>query len=34
MMPGSRYAKVLMVIVAIIVATGMVVAMAANPAVR
>jgi uncharacterized protein YajQ (UPF0234 family) len=34
MMPGTRYARVLMVIVAIIVATGMVVAMAGSPAVR
>jgi hypothetical protein len=34
MMPGTRYARVLMVIVAIVVATGMVVAMAATPVVR
>jgi hypothetical protein len=33
-MPGSRYARILMIIVAIIVALGMVVAMAGSPAVR
>jgi hypothetical protein len=34
MMPGSRYARILMIIVAIVVAMGMVVAMAGSPAVR
>jgi hypothetical protein len=34
MMPGSRYARILMIIVAIVVALGMVVAMAGTPAVR
>ena len=34
MMPGTRYARILMVIVAVIVAVGMVVAMAGSPAVR
>ena len=30
-MPGTRYARILMIIVAIVVATGMVVAMAGSP---
>jgi hypothetical protein len=34
MMPGSRYARILMIIVAIAVATGMVLAMAGSPAVH
>jgi hypothetical protein len=34
MMPGSRYARILMIIVAIAVATGMVLAMAGSPVVR
>ena len=34
MMPGSRFARILMVVVAIVVATGMVVAMAGSPAVN
>ena len=34
MMPGTRYARILMVIVAVVVAVGMVVAMAGSPAVR
>jgi hypothetical protein len=34
MMPGTRYARILMIIVAIVVAVGMVVAMAASPIVR
>jgi hypothetical protein len=34
MMPGSLYARILMIIVAIVVAMGMVVAMAGSPAVR
>jgi hypothetical protein len=33
-MPGTRYARILMIIVAIVVAMGMVVAMAGSPAVR
>jgi hypothetical protein len=33
-MPGSRYARILMIIVAIVVALGMVVAMAGSPAAR
>jgi hypothetical protein len=34
MMPGTRYARVLMIIVAIVVAMGMIVAMAGSPAVN
>jgi hypothetical protein len=34
MMPGTRYARILMIIVAIVVAMGMVVAMAGTPAVN
>jgi hypothetical protein len=34
MMPGTRYARTLMIIVAIVVALGLVVAMAGGPAVR
>jgi hypothetical protein len=34
MMPGSRYARVVMIVVAIVVALGMVVAMAGSPAVN
>jgi hypothetical protein len=34
MMPGTRYARILMIIVAIVVAMGMVVAMAGSPAVN
>jgi hypothetical protein len=34
MMPGTRYARTLMIIVAIVVAIGMVVAMAGSPVVR
>jgi hypothetical protein len=33
MMPGTRYARILMIIVAIVVANGMVVALAGSPAV-
>ena len=32
MMPGARYARVLMIIVAIVVALGLIVGMAAAPA--
>ena len=34
MMPGSRYARILMILVAIVVAAGMVVAMAGSPIAR
>jgi hypothetical protein len=34
MMPGTRYARMLMIVVAIVVALGMVVAMAGSPVVR
>jgi hypothetical protein len=34
MMPGSRTARILMILVAIVVATGMVIAMAGSPVVR
>ena len=34
MMPGTRYARILMIIVAIVVALGMIVAMAGTPAVN
>ena len=34
MMPGARYARMLMIIVAIVVAIGLVVAMAGSPVVR
>jgi len=33
MMPGARYARVLMIIVAVVVAIGLIVGMAAAPAV-
>jgi hypothetical protein len=33
MMPGARYARVLMIVVAIVVAMGLIVGMAATPAV-
>ena len=33
-MPGTRYARVLMVVVAVIVVVGMVAAMTASPVVR
>ena len=34
MMPGARYARMLMILLAIVVAVGMVVAMAGSPVVR
>lgn len=34
MMPGTRYARTLMIIVAVVVAIGMIVAVAGSPAVR
>ncbi len=34
MMPGTRYARILMIVIAIVVATGMVAAMASGPIVR
>lgn len=34
MMPGTRYARILMIVVAIVVVVGMVAAMAGSPAVR
>lgn len=34
MMPGSRYARMLMIVVAIVVALGLVVSMAGSPVVR
>jgi len=34
MMPGTRYARILMIVVAIVVVVGMVAAMAGSPVVR